>query len=253
LIAEGVPARPCCDGGAPPLAIVPHGLLHQIPFHALFDGRRYLLERFEIVRASSAAVLARCQDRAPRSSGTALVLGVSDPLLPAVTAEVGSVASALPDAEVYLDEQATLGVLTVRASACALLHLACHGLFRADNPMFSALKLHDGWLTAADVARMDLSGALVTLSACESGRSQVIAGDEILGLTRAFLVAGAATLVVSLWIVQDEAAATLMAAWYARLGEGLCPAAALRAAQLALKADYPHPYYWAPFVLVGRR
>jgi CHAT domain-containing protein len=133
------------------------------------------------------------------------------------------------------------------------VHLACHGLFRADNPMFSSLKLHDGWLTAAEVMRLDLAGALVTLSACESGRNEVFAGDEPIGLTRAFLGVGASTLVVSLWLVQDEATALLMEKYYERLRGNMGPAEALRAAQLAIMDEYPHPYYWAPFITVGKR
>jgi CHAT domain-containing protein len=124
-------------------------------------------------------------------------------------------------------------------------------LFRVDNPLFSALKLHDQWLLAADIMQWQLSGALVTLSACESGRSQVLAGDEVIGLTRAVLGAGAATLVVSLWLVQDETTAALMSMWYEQARQ-IGRAAALRNAQLELKAKYPHPYYWAPFVLVGQ-
>jgi len=119
--------------------------------------------------------------------------------------------------------------------------------------MFSALKLHDGWLTAADVMQLDFDEALVTLSACESGRATVIRGDEVIGLPRAFLGAGAATVVVSLWLVQDETTVALMTHWYQGLREGMGRAAALRAAQQALKARYPHPYYWAPFVLMGQR
>jgi tetratricopeptide (TPR) repeat protein len=256
------------------LAIVPHGWLHQVPFHALHDGQHYLLERFEIAYAPSATVLVLCQARASSGSNKALILGTTDPLIPAVATEVCHVAQYLPRPEVRIDEQATLGDLKAKASGCDILHLACHGLFRPDNPMFSALQLHDGWLTATDVMQLNLTGALVTLSACESGRSQVIAGDEILGLTRAFLGAGAASLIVSLWLVQDDTTARLMALLYEQLrdtppcppvpsweapegwgagGTGRGRAAALRAAQLALKAQYPHPYYWAPFVLIGQR
>jgi CHAT domain-containing protein len=119
--------------------------------------------------------------------------------------------------------------------------------------MFSALKLHDGWLTAADVIGLDLGGALVTLSACESARNQVLAGDELVGLVRGFLGAGAATLVATLWLVQDDTTSWLMEKWYAQLRTGVERAAALRNAQLALKEKLPHPYYWAPFVLIGQR
>jgi CHAT domain-containing protein len=245
------------DGAGAPekLVIVPHGLLHQIPFHALFDGERYLLERFEISYAPSARVYSLCQQQQGTrvSDEKALVVSVPDPLIPAVTQEARAVARHLPGAEVLSDGRATIGALRIASSSCRVLHLACHGLFRSDNPMFSSLKLHDGWLTAADVMQLDLGGSLVTLSACESGRSEVFGGDELIGLARAFLGVGASTLVVSLWLVQDEATASLMEKYYERLREGAGAAGALRSAQLAIKEERPHPYYWAPFVLVGKR
>jgi CHAT domain-containing protein len=154
---------------------------------------------------------------------------------------------------VLSDAEATTDALQSASFGCSVLHLACHGLFRADNPMFSSLKLHDAWLTAADVMQLDLAGTLVTLSACESGRNEVFAGDELIGLTRAFLGVGVSSLVVSLWLVQDETTASLMEKYYERLSDGAGPAEALRAAQLAIKDEHPHPYYWAPFVLVGQR
>ncbi|TCJ18325.1 CHAT domain-containing protein [Rubrobacter taiwanensis] len=235
------------------LAIIPHGLLHRVPFHALFDGERYLLERFEISYAPSATVYALCQERVPQSTNRALALGLSDPSIPATMAEAKAVARIFPDSELLLDKEATIEAFKSSSAGRGVLHLACHGLFRSDNPMFSSLKLHDGWLTAADAMNLNLEGALVTLSACESGRNEVIGGDEILGLTRAFLGTGATTLVVSLWLVQDETTAELMQSWYGHLQEGLGRAEALRVAQLEIKARHPHPYYWAPFVLVGRR
>jgi CHAT domain-containing protein len=120
--------------------------------------------------------------------------------------------------------------------------------------MFSALKLADGWLTAVQAIQLDLSHAFVVLSACESGLSQAFNGDELLGLTRAFLGAGAVTLVVSLWLAQDEATARLMSHLHQQLQEAqVSPATALRQAQLSLKTTYPHPYYWASFILVGQR
>jgi CHAT domain-containing protein len=243
------------DGAGAPgkLVIVPHGLLHQIPFHALFDSERYLLERFEISYAPSARVYSLCQQQDQRVSDKAMVMSVPDPLIPAVMEEARAVARHLPGAEVLNDGQATIDTLQNASAGCYVLHLACHGVFRADNPMFSSLKLHDGWLTAADVMQLDLAGALVTLSACESGRNEIFAGDELMGLTRAFLGVGASTLVVSLWVVQDETTASLMEKYYEGLRDGASPAEALRAAQLALKDEYPHPYYWAPFVLMGKR
>ena len=241
------------EASVPKLAIVPHGLLHQVPFHALFDGECYLIERFEISYAPSATIFALCQEREPRGSGKSLVLGVEDPSIPATISEAYAVAQNLLDAEVRVGEEATVAALRENAPGRDVLHLATHGLFRSDNPMFSSLKLQDGWLMAHDVMELDLDGALVALSACESGRNEVIGGDETLGLTRAFLGAGAATLVVGLWIVQDETTAVLMERWYARMNGGINRTAALRAAQLEVKEKHRHPFYWAPFVLIGRR
>ncbi len=259
LLAPLVPLlgpAPSADTGSP-LVIVPHGVLHQVPFHALHDGSAYLIDRWELSYAPSATVFALCQQRARRRAGGALVIGVPDPLIPAVAEESRAVteqlALASPAPLQKVAEQATLAAVRAAAQGRDILHLACHGLFRADNPMFSALKLHDGWLTAAEIMQWELTDSLVTLSACESGRGQVLLGDEVIGLPRAFLGAGVATLVVSLWLVQDESTAELMTDWYTRLGQQVSPATALRAAQLALKERFPHPYYWAPFVLIGKR
>ena len=239
--------------GVPKLTVVPYGHLHRVPFHALFDGERYVLETFEVSYAPSATVYALCQERQEPDRDGAAIFGAEDPSIPTAAAEARAVAKRLVNARVRVGEDATVEALRHEASEHGVLHLACHGLFRAGNPMFSSLKLHDGWLTAADALNLDLPGSLVTLSACESGRSGVTEGDEVLGLTRAFLGAGAATLVVSLWLVQDETTAVLMEDWYGRMGEGMGQATALRAAQLAAKERHPHPYYWAPFVLIGRR
>lgn len=236
------------------LAIIPYGLLHQVPFHALLDGQRYLLDDFVISYAPSATVLALCQQKPTSPVRRSRVTAVADPLIPAVITEAQAVAAHLPGVSIQLDAQATIANLIATNRSTDIWHIACHGLFREDNPLFSALRLHDGWLNATAILNLELPNALVTLSACESGRTQVWAGDEIIGLTRAFLGAGAATLVVSLWIVQDETTAQLMAHWYAQLQQQRYQqrASALRAAQLALREHHPHPYYWASFILVGQ-
>lgn len=257
LVSPTVPtitAAIAATGTAPiKLAIVPHGLLHQVPFHALYDGKSYLIERFEISYAPSATVFTLSQRRSMANTGAALLVGVADAGIPAVEAEVSAVAPEIENVQVLLNEQATYAALGNLITQIRVLHLACHGLFRTDNPMFSALKLHDRWLTALDLAQFNLTGTLVVLSACESGRGQVMGGDEVIGLARACLGAGASSLIVSHWLVQDDATAILMVEFYAQLSRGVMPAAALRAAQLVLKSSHPHPYYWAPFVLMGSR
>ena len=240
-----------------PLAIVPHGVLHNVPFHALFDGQNYLLDHYEVSYAPSATVLALCQQRtrSAHAPKRALITGVADALIPAALTEAQDVARGLAEGgietEVLTDDEATLARLKALVPGSDILHLACHGLFRADNPMFSALKVSDGWLSAADVMQLDLKGGLVTLSACESGRGTVFQGDEVIGLPRAFLGAGASAVVVSLWLVQDDTTGSLMTHWYQKLRARMGRAAALRIAQQTLREAYPHPYYWAPFILIG--
>ena len=252
LIAPIAAWLPSSEGITPRLGIVPHGMLHQLPFQALFDGEQYLIDRFEIVYAPSATLMAHYQRPKPRRNSQAVVFGVSDPLIPHIVAEAHAVAQYLPHTEPYLNEQATLAAFRTQSSHCGILHVACHGLFRADNPMFSALKLYDGWLTAADVLGLDLADSFVTLSACESGRNDGLRGDEILGLTRAFLGAGARALIVTLWLIEDESSASLMACLYERLAQGADYPSALRTAQLTLKEKLSHPYYWAPFIAIGQ-
>lgn len=240
------------DGAATPLVIVPHGLLHQAPFHAFYDGARHLVERFDLSYAPSTTIWHMCQQRPLRTTDQPLIMGAPDANIPAVEREVQSVAHHFPAARVYVGAQATRAALLRAAGTAGLLHLACHGLFRADNPLFSALKLADGWLNAAELAQLDLRGAQVVFSACESGRSRVLGGDELIGLARAALSAGASTLLVSQWLVHDDTGARLMGVWYEKLLGGQTPSAALRLAQLTIKRTQPHPYYWAAFVAMGR-
>jgi CHAT domain-containing protein len=152
-----------------------------------------------------------------------------------------------------LDEKASHASLCDHAPASHVLHLASHGSFRQDNPLFSSLQLADGWLTVRDVYRLDLACCeLVTLSACETGVSAVAPGDEWIGLARGFFSAGSPSLLVSKWVVDDEATAALMIDFYSHLRDGAGPAAALRYAQRRLMNEKAHPYFWAPFTILGR-
>lgn len=233
------------------LIVVPYGPAHGVPFQALHTGRAYLLETLELTVCPSSTLLRLSAARPRRAADSALVLAHSDGgRLPLVLEEARAVAALLPG-ECHLEERATRAALD-GARRHGVVHLAAHGEARLDNPTFAHLKLADGQLTAADVFNLDLDGALVTLSACETGRGVVIGGDEVIGLSRGFLYAGATTLVQSLWRVEDAATARLMARFYGDLARGRPAGAALRAAQLATLAERPgHPYFWAPFQLVG--
>jgi CHAT domain-containing protein/tetratricopeptide (TPR) repeat protein len=245
------PIAPLLEGKR--VIFVPHDILHYVPFSALHDGREYLIDRHEISCCPSASVYKLCWEKAQkkRGDGQVLVLGVPDEMTPYIHNEVAAVQSLWPEAQVFVGEQATLERLKQTAPQCRLLHLASHGVFRRDNPMFSALKLSDAWLNFYDIFNLNLNAELVTLSACETGMNEVFPGDELFGLMRGFLYAGAPSLIVSLWMVHDRSTAELMRNLYAGLRQGLSKRAALRQAQLAVKQQYQHPYYWAPFILLG--
>ena len=240
------------------LLIAPYGPLHLTPFHALWDGARYLLQDYELTSAPSASVAVYC---AARWSGLAYRrfagLAPLDPRIPQAQAEVTAAASHFAEATTLLDADATEAGLRRAASGADVLHLATHGLFRPDNAFFSALKLADGWLDVREIYRLRLTARLVVLSACESGVGEVRSGDEVVGLARGFLAAGAETLVASLWNVHDASAAQLMEHFYRALQQEdgsngqVRPATALRTAQLAALAAGQHPTYWAPFFTIG--
>lgn len=234
------------------LIIVPHAALHYVPFHALCSGSRYLIEDYEVSYAPSAAVWLRCAARPAQNIARAVLCGVPDDFAPRVQDEVETLARLFPNAVTLLGAQATRAAVREVAPTADILHLACHGQFRPDNPLFSALKLADGWLTVREAATLPLRAELVTLSACETGVHHIAAGDEILGLARGFLTAGAASLILSLWTVDDAATAALMSDFYQRLCTGARPAEALRQAQLLTLQQHPHPFFWSPFMLLGR-
>jgi CHAT domain-containing protein len=242
------------------LVVVPHGLLHYLPFHALHDGSRYLVERFDVSYAPSAALYSICRARATRTGhrwNRPLILAHSaGGRLPFVHEEAQAVASVV-GGEVHTEENATRRLLRDAGRRARVIHIAAHGEFRQDAPLFSAIELGDGPLTAADVFNLDLKRAWVTLSACETGRSEVGGGDELAGLTRAFLYAGATGLLVSQWRVEDASTAALMTRFYQETGRGMSPARALRAAQIEMlsgampESGNPHPFFWAGFQVIG--
>jgi len=242
------------------LIVVPHGPLHYLPFHALYDGQGYLLERFELSYLPSSSLL-RLQ-HGPRANGhdalSALVVGCTlNGALPQTLTEARQVNKQLHGISL-LEGEATRPNLEAQAGTAQIIHLATHSEFRPEAPLFSTLYLSDGPLTATDIFNLELNASLVTLSACQTGTNAVGGGDELVGLSRAFLYAGAASLVLSLWQVADQATAQLMDRFYQALQDGQRKPAALRQAQLALLHGdegyrYRHPFFWAPFVLVGDR
>lgn len=234
------------------LIIVPHGVLHYLPFHALFDGRSYLIDSFTISYAPSASVFAHCQEKPAHAAGGALILGVPDAQAPFIQQEVESVARIVPDAELIVGAGASAQVLREQGLHSRLIHIATHGRFRQDNPMFSAIRLGDAYLNLYDLYQLKLNAELVTLSGCATGMNVVTAGDELLGLIRGLLYAGAQSLLLTLWDVHDQTTADFMEYFYRRVQNAASKASALQGAMDELRARHPHPYYWAPFALIGK-
>ncbi len=167
-------------------------------------------------------------------------------------------------ADVWLDLDANEDNLGARdVSKYRIIHVATHGLLNAERPQFTGVvlslvgnKSHDGFVRTDEVFNLRLGSPLVMLSACETGLGKEKRGEGVMGLTRAFMYAGAPTVGVSLWSVADKSTADLMTDFYKRLltpGQATTPSSALRGAQLAMISGkkYSAPFYWAPFVLVG--
>ncbi|HEX8738185.1 MAG TPA: CHAT domain-containing tetratricopeptide repeat protein [Pyrinomonadaceae bacterium] len=234
------------------LAIVPHRALHYVPFHALYDGLSYVIEDRETIYAPSASILQNCLQKPTYGRENFLLVGFADEQIPLVNEEIETIAALFTNSTILLDERAKSSEIKKIASAADVLHLACHGKFRAQNPLFSSLKLADGWLTVREIEHLELNADLVVLSACDTGVNHVAPGDELLGLARGFFSAGASSLVLSLWNVHDATTVQLMRHFYEAISRGKSPAAALHKAQCEILKKHPHPFFWSPFFLIGR-
>jgi tetratricopeptide (TPR) repeat protein len=239
------------DVRTPHLVIVPHGSLHFLPFHAFYDGEKYLIDEFEISYAPSASVLKYCLEKETLPDTSPVLVGVADENAPLVAEEIARLNELFPDAHVLLNEAATRDAFVDQSKSSSFVHIATHATFRQDNPMFSSFRLADGWFTAFDLFSMACQTNLVTLSGCQSGMSEVTGADDLLGLMRGFLYAGARSLLLSLWNVNDESTTALMARFYHEWGQGTAKSIALRRAMLAIREQRPNPFHWAPFLLVG--
>ncbi|MFY9531024.1 MAG: CHAT domain-containing tetratricopeptide repeat protein [Candidatus Acidiferrales bacterium] len=234
------------------LIMVPHGVLHYLPFHALHDGERYLIDSFTISYAPSASIYTLCHRKPSTLSKSSLILGVPDSRAPFIEDEVRSVAKILPEAELVLGAEAGELALREKGLHSRLIHIATHGSFRQDNPLFSGIRLGSSYLTLYDMYQLKLGADLVTLSGCATGLNIVAGGDELLGLIRGLLYAGAQSLLLTLWDVHDRSTADFMTCFYQRLRDGGNKASALKDAMETVRKRYAHPYYWAPFVLIGK-
>ena len=251
------------------VCIVPHKTLFLVPFAALRDERgRYLAEKHTLTSAPAIGILqftAKRQAEEQASPGLVVVGNPEMPSLPDVS--LAALPGAEREAEIIagifgqgkvaklIGPAANERAVTAVMKNASMIHLATHGVMRGDDAMQSFIALtptdtHDGLLTVEEVFKLRLRADLVALSACQTGLG-TISGDGVMGLGRAFLFAGAPSVLVSLWSVSDEATAFHMAAFYRHLVAGKSKAFALRQAQLETRAKYPRPEHWAAFALIG--
>jgi len=244
----------------PRITFVAHGVLHYVPLAALHSGDDYLIDKFTVRLLPSASVMKYLRAGEASYPAGALILGnpdLDDKSLDLAFAQEEAIAIArmVPQSRAFLRKDANEDVLRKYGQGFRYLHFATHGEFIADNPLSSALLLAkgdqgDGLLTVSKLYSMRFDTDLVTLSACETGLGKIANGDDVVGLTRGFLYAGAATIVASLWKVDDQATSDLMRAFYTNLSQ-TGKLDALRRAQLELKGKRPQPFFWAPFQLLG--
>jgi CHAT domain-containing protein len=286
------PALPHIKGKE--IIIVPHGVLQHLPFQALYSPPgKYLIEEFSLSYVSSASLLQFTTAKGEAKGERLLAfgnpyLGDLGKDLEFAEMEVRQVQRLYPQSTVFVRKEATEEKSKALSPQYDILHFAAHAELREDDPLSSAILLakdgtEDGRLEVREIFEMDLKANLVVLSACETGLGKLLSGDDLVGLTTAFIFAGTPSVVASLWKVEDDTTAALMASFYKNL-RTMSKVEALRQAQLELirgegrsdllarrgvggigklgevpEAKPPssmtvstsHPYFWAPFILVG--
>ena len=244
------------------LLIVPHGALHYLPFQALMPAPgRYLLQEVPLYYYSSASLMQFT--RAKRVSGQPSLFALGNPdfqdptlSLRYAEREARGIAALFPETAVLTGTAASKATSQDALRRHSVLHFATHAEFDEADPLGSALLFaaqggEVNRLEVQEIFGLNLQASLVVLSACETALGKLSQADELTGLTRAFIYAGAASVITTLWQVNDRASYELMREFYRHLKAGQDKAQSLRQAQLAMLKMRPHPYYWAAFQLTG--
>ena len=263
------------------ICIIPDDVLWRVPFHLLRHDGRDLLDRAAVFYAPSLSMFG-VAPRHERDGARGALIAFGNPAvvhqthdrlraltrdaalgsLPDAESEVRAIASLYrPDeSRVYLREAARESVFKREAPRYRIVHLAAHGILDDRSPMYSAIVLaatpdeaDDGLLEAREILSLHVGAQLAVLASCDTARGRIGAGEGVIGISWAFLVGGCPTTVVSQWKADSKATEALMVEFHRRLRAGESPAAALRHAQLAVRANprYQDPLYWAPFIVVG--
>jgi CHAT domain-containing protein len=274
------------------ILIAPDGALNYLPFESLIQHETnqsspipFLALYFEVQYVPSISVLKAIQEKQDLP-GPKQLIAFANPLLnenitkenPTMVRDWAGVLGPLPNtkreveeiAKLYTPENVSIligrnasekNVKDLKLADYRKVHFASHGLIDEEKPQFSALVLssdekgqEDGFLTMREVFDLKLNADLVVLSACKTGMGENIRGEGVSGLSRSFLVAGASTVLVSLWNVYDKTTSDFMKAFYQNMEENnMTKTEALKAARTAMiqNQQSSHPYFWAPFVLIG--
>lgn len=244
------------------LIIIPNGSLHFLPFQALINSKGdYLVQKFNISYSPSASVYMICSHKVSKPGSGFMGVALSDISvgnnvgLPGTEDELKRILPLFSENISTFGLQSTETFVKKNAPDFNFIHFATHGSFNYRQPLYSHLLFpqnsdDDGRLNVYEVLEMNINSKLVTLSACETGLGNISQGDEMVGLSRAFLFAGSSAVIVSLWSVADYPTALLMTNFYKYLRDHTIREA-LTLAQRDVIKIYPQPLYWSPFVLIG--
>ncbi|MCP4833894.1 MAG: CHAT domain-containing protein [Phycisphaera sp.] len=228
--------------------VVPHGPLVAVPFHALRNEGRYVIDDIVVTSTPSLEMAQRLADMPHRGSGV-LVATVSDRRAPAIQAEGDRVAEVHDSVRRLDGEEADSKRVLEALSTVEIAHIACHGRFLPGSPRSSGLRLSDRWVTIRDIRELPRTPPVVILSGCETGLHPQAGANELLGLSRSFAGGGSRSVVASLWSVHDSTSTRLMTRMHERLSNDAQVeiGEVLSEAQREIQRESPHPAFWAPF------
>ncbi len=244
------------------IVIIPNGSLHFLPFQALINGKgKYLVQSYNLLYSPSASVYMICNNMIVKPGSRFMGMALSDIIvdnrvgLPGTEDELKKILPLFPDNISAFGIQSTETFARKNAGGYNFIHFATHGSYNYRQPLYSYLLFSpsdedDGRLNVYEVFEMNINAKLVTLSACETGLGNLSQGDELTGLSRAFLFAGSSSVLVSLWAVADYPTSLLMTSFYRYLREHSVQEALTLAQRDVIKL-FPQPQYWSPFILIG--
>ncbi|MGD1712640.1 CHAT domain-containing protein [Dapis sp. BLCC M172] len=255
------------NGRVQTIIYAPDGKLRYIPLAALYDGEKWLVERFKVNNITAASIM----DLTPRRNRNIRILAgaltegnysfaignkqFEFESLPFAGVEVEKLASIFPQTKKLLGDDFSKQFMELRMASHSLIHFATHSAFVTGSPEDSFILYGDGELASLrEVENWNLNGVeLVVLSACETGKGKQLGdGSEILGFGYQMQAAGAAASLATLWRVDDQGTSEFMNDFYTALKGGINKVGAIQKAQIAMiNSEYNHPYYWAPFILIG--